>query len=241
MKQHQKEVFSRKTIILAILGLIVLSVITWLPDRSNRTNNVAREPVSAISNPASLSVIVNKKHPLHPRMYTPHDLIVPNLALRDNITDGEKQVVAAVAPQLQLLSEAAQKDGLALDVESAYRSYEFQDKLYNTYVGSQGQTTADRYSAKPGYSEHQTGLAVDVGNAKDSGCNVKACFADTVEAAWLAKNAHVYGFIIRYPKGKDSITGYAYEPWHLRYVGTSLARNIYRLNSVTLEEYFNIK
>ena len=117
-------------------------------------------------------------------------------------------------------------------MSSAFRSYDYQNTLYNNYVSWYGKEQADTFSARAGYSEHQTGLAIDVNTIDDS-------FAYTPEAVWLAQHAHEYGFIIRYPKGKESITGYQYEPWHIRYLGIETATAVYN-SGLTLEEYLGI-
>ena len=117
-------------------------------------------------------------------------------------------------------------------MSSAFRSYDYQNTLYNNYVSWYGKEQADTFSARAGYSEHQTGLAIDVNTIDDS-------FAYTPEAVWLAHPAHEYGFIIRYPKGKESITGYQYEPWHIRYLGIETATAVYN-SGLTLEEYLGI-
>ena len=130
------------------------------------------------------------------------------------------------------MQTAAYKDGISLWVCSGYRSYYDQKYLYDMYCNRDGKAAADKYSARPGYSDHQTGMAIDVNNASDS-------FGGTREAKWLANNCAKYGFIIRYPKGKEAYTGYQYEPWHIRYVGTPLAQNITN-SGLSLEEYFGI-
>lgn len=122
--------------------------------------------------------------------------------------------------------------GLSLRLVSGYRSYNTQYNLYNNYVKINGQAKADTFSARPGHSEHQTGLAFDVGSTKGS-------FANTYESKWLAENCHLYGFIIRYPKGKTNITGYIYEPWHVRYLGVENATKV-KNSGLTLEEYLGI-
>lgn len=134
--------------------------------------------------------------------------------------------------QFDVLSSAAAKEGLNIWLASGFRSYDSQDQIYNNYVDNYGAATADTFSARPGYSEHQTGLAIDVNSIDDS-------FAGTPEAVWLENHAHEYGFIIRYPKGKENITGYKYEPWHIRYLGVETATAVYK-SGLTLEEYFGI-
>lgn len=134
--------------------------------------------------------------------------------------------------QFNALSAAAAQEGLNIWLASGYRSYDYQSRIYNNYSSMYGSETADTFSARPGYSEHQTGLAIDVNSIDDS-------FANTPEAEWLAAHAHEYGFIIRYPKGKENITGYKYEPWHIRYLGVETATAVYN-SGKTLEEYLGI-
>lgn len=122
--------------------------------------------------------------------------------------------------------------GLNLYINSAFRSYSYQQNLYNRYVVRDGKKTADTYSARPGHSEHQTGLSLDLNTVTQS-------FAKTAEGRWVAAHCHEYGFIIRYPKGKSDITGYCYEPWHLRYVGVEKATEITN-SGMCLEEYYGI-
>jgi len=133
---------------------------------------------------------------------------------------------------------AAKEDGIHLAGVSGYRSHSVQKALFQRYVERDGEEAARRYSAEPGHSEHETGLAMDVSGI-DGKCAAEDCFADTKEAEWLDRHAHEFGFIIRYPKGKESVTGYQYEPWHLRYVGKELAKEIAE-QGITLEEYFGL-
>ena len=134
---------------------------------------------------------------------------------------------------------AAKSQGVYLSILSSYRSYSYQATLYNNYVARDGQAAADRYSARPGHSEHQTGLAFDFGGTNQYH-NFKSTFADTKEGKWLAGNAHKYGFFLRYPKGKESITGYMFEPWHFRYVGSGESPLI-KASGKTLEEYLGVR
>lgn len=130
------------------------------------------------------------------------------------------------------LVAAAAEDGLNIFVVSGYRSFETQRNIYNRYCDRDGQERADTYSARPGFSEHQTGLAIDVNSVSFS-------FANTAEGQWIASNSYKYGFIVRYMQGKEDITGYAYEPWHIRYVGVAMAQAIYD-SGLCLEEYLGI-
>jgi len=133
---------------------------------------------------------------------------------------------------LTLLQQEASNNGYSIPLLSSFRSYSYQKTLYNNYVLRDGEEMANTYSAKPGQSEHQTGLAFDVGKLDDN-------YGKTQEGIWLKENAHHFGFIIRYLEGKEHITGYQYEPWHIRYVGKVVAKEIYEKN-ITLEEYLNL-
>lgn len=134
----------------------------------------------------------------------------------------------------QIMKNAASKEGITLTIISGYRSYQRQNELYHNYVSKDGKQAADTYSARPGHSEHQTGLAFDLNSLNTS-------FARTKEGKWLTANAAQYGFILRYPEGKTNETGYIYEPWHFRYVGVELAAKLYNQGDwITLEDYFGI-
>lgn len=134
--------------------------------------------------------------------------------------------------QFYKMTSDASKQGLYIYFASGFRSYEYQSQIYNNYVARDGQAVADTYSARPGHSEHQSGLAIDVNQIDNT-------FDNTPEAKWLADHCHEYGFILRYPQGKEDITGYQYESWHVRYVGTDLSYAI-RNSGLTMEEYFGI-
>ncbi len=132
------------------------------------------------------------------------------------------------------MKDAAKNANINLNIRSGFRSYNTQVSLYNNYVKRDGKTAADTYSARAGHSEHQTGLAADINSLEQS-------FINTKEGKWLNENCYKYGFIIRYPKGKEDITGYIYEPWHIRYVGIDIASKLYNNgNWITLEEYLGI-
>lgn len=144
---------------------------------------------------------------------------------------------AEAGQALSNMIQAAKAEGLSIRPLSAYRSYTTQVSVYNNEVRTYGQATADTQSARPGTSEHQTGLAVDVGGG---GCGIEDCFGETAEGKWVAANAYKYGFIIRYTPDKVGITGYRYEPWHIRYIGTGLAAEMHNTNIKTLEEFFGL-
>ena len=170
-------------------------------------------------------IVVNKTYSL-PSNFAPNNLVTIN---------GYIKVVDYVKNAFNELKSDASSIGLNIYASSGYRSYSDQKYIYNNYVKMDGQEKADTYSARAGYSEHQTGLAIDVNT-------IDMTFDNTEESIWLKENCYRYGFIIRYPKNKDSITGYMYEPWHIRYVGKELAKKLYDDGQwITLEEYYGIE
>ena len=165
-------------------------------------------------------LVANKKYPL-PQDFNP----------------GENKEARAAFEQM---ATDAKELGFDLVAFSGFRSYEYQATLYNNYVNRDGKDEADRYSARPGHSEHQTGLAFDIGENSQQGLWLTAEFGETPAGKWLADNAHKYGFILRYPEGKEEITGFMYESWHFRYVGIEKATDI-KKTGLTLEEYLGIE
>ena len=173
-------------------------------------------------------IIVNKTYSL-PSNYQPKDPYVTVSGERCNDCINKDAMEA-----FRLMKSDAQSIGLNIYISSGYRSYSYQDRIYHNYVSVSGKEGADTYSARPGHSEHQTGTCFDLNSIDDS-------FAATAEGKWVNDHAYLYGFIIRYPKGKETITGYQYESWHLRYVGKDLAGKLYHDgNWETLEEYYGI-
>ena len=186
----------------------------------------------------SLLVVANKVHPL-PDGYEPADLVQPNVA-----ASAYWLVREEAARALEEMFAAADNDGVHLVLGSAYRSASYQATLWNGYANQYGTERADRISSRPGYSDHQTGLAVDIvmGDGSYNGYNFNQAFEDTDQGNWLRVHAHEYGWIMRYPKGKEEITGYAYEPWHFRYIGVDYATAIYNVDEFeSFEEYFNVE
>jgi zinc D-Ala-D-Ala carboxypeptidase len=239
---NRKRRFSLLLIVLVIAGLGL-----WLGlGRSGSSNKgtVATKSSTfdkkrfSLTDPTSLWVVANKQHPLQPKTYAPSDLSVPKVPLR--VPGNETmQLRAASAEALQTMFTAAKTSSINLMLSSGYRSYEYQVSLYNGYVQSQGQAAADIQSARPGYSEHQTGLAADVEPVSKK-CELDVCFKDTPEGVWVAANAYKYGFIIRYPADKTAVTGYEFEPWHIRYIGVALAGEMHAAHVATLEEFFGV-
>jgi D-alanyl-D-alanine carboxypeptidase len=255
-----------KKILVSLLIIIVVSVITaiWIKSKTvlspvipktnqlslnkeNGSNKVVAEqktiekPVvitppkfnkSLYSTTDSTSIwtVTNKQHPLVPINYVPIDLVnsVGATISTKGLTDFEAMNNAALAA------------GVNFTIVSSYRSYDTQNYLYNNYVATYGQTASDTFSARPGYSEHQTGLALDFGSSTGAVCNLDDCFGSTTEGAWLAQHAYEYGFLLRYPSDKQQITGYKSEPWHFRYIGKDLALEMKNNLIFTLEEFFGI-
>ncbi|MBI2865594.1 MAG: M15 family metallopeptidase [Chloroflexi bacterium] len=174
---------------------------------------------------------VNKQNAL-PSSYVPEDL-VPLTSVRT--TTANQRLRRLVAPVLDQLLTAAKAAGHDLVVSSAFRSYAEQESVHAYWESTLGKVQADRQSALAGHSEHQLGTVVDLTSAS-VGFQLEESFGDKPEGRWLRENAHRFGFVISYPAGKEAVTGYAYEPWHIRYVGVEQATAIYQ-KGITLEEY----
>ena len=180
---------------------------------------------SVESSPESLRCLVNKMRPFAQKDWAPSDLV-----------DFEGQQLRAEAAQAaRTMMDAAKAEGVTLTVSSAYRSYAVQQQTYQHWVSVNGQKVADQLSARPGYSEHQTGLAIDFSSPE--GCRLEECYEDTRAGRGLAKNAQNYGFILRFPKGQQAVTGYLFEPWHYRYLGKDLTARYVASGANTLEEF----
>lgn len=192
--------------------------------------------LKTLAQPENISVLVNKQYSL-PANFQPKDLVYPNVKFIFPEKVEKRMMRSEAAKALEIMFNDALKQNLHLAGVSAYRSYQTQQSLFNNYVQKDGMEKAKTYSALPGTSEHETGLAIDV-STEDGRCAAQNCFGDTPEAKWLAEHSYEYGFIIRYPQGKESITGYQYEPWHIRYVGVNVATELFKKH-MALEEYYN--
>ncbi|MDQ0663533.1 D-alanyl-D-alanine carboxypeptidase [Arthrobacter ulcerisalmonis] len=192
----------------------------------------------SLDDPASQWVIVNKHRPLNPADYVPADLAQPAVAIS---AAGEAALLnSTTAAAAEAMFAAAAADGVAMVLASGYRSYGTQVTTYNGYVAARGQADADTASARPGHSEHQTGWAFDIADGGGA-CSFQPCFADQPAASWAKANGHRFGFVVRYPWMLHPITGYYYEPWHLRYVGVEAATDMVNRGIGTLEEYFGLE
>lgn len=189
-----------------------------------------------IKDPDDLLVIVNKSRNL-PSDWVPKDLVAPNVAFAFKEDSPRRYMRAEAARALEELFNQARKDNIRILATSGYRSFATQKRIFESNAKRYGEAVANQSSAYPGQSEHQTGLAMDVTSASVN-YKLEESFGQTAEGKWLKENAANFGFIIRYPKGKENITKYNYEPWHIRYVGKETAKAISDKN-ITLEEYFN--
>ena len=174
-------------------------------------------------------MLVNKDNSLH-ETYIPDNLVNTNSEYKDGILLEEKTYL-----QFKKMQDDARKFGYNIDIMSGYRDYRYQEKIYNNLLKEKGFNYAFRSIAKPGCSEHQTGLALDFCVYKDNKCYIEHEIEEMLETKWVHQNCYKYGFILRYPFNKEEITKYNYEPWHLRYVGDK-ANYLYS-NNLTLDEY----
>lgn len=186
-----------------------------------------------IDDPNSLQVVVNKLRPLNPIDWAPDDLRVPGAP-----NDGATTLRDAAATAYEQMFAAAQADGVWFTMISGYRSYSRQVTLFDQYTARDGLAAALTYSARPGFSEHQTGLTADFDDG--AGCMLDYCFGETAAGQWLRGNAYRFGYILRYDLGEEPVVGYMYEPWHFRYVGPEVAGEMHAQGIVNLEDYYGL-
>lgn len=199
------------------------------------SSEAARTPGGSgirVPDPTSITAVVNKRRGLAA------DYVPPGLVTPSGIPGGYPVRSELIEP-LEQMRAAMAAEGITLRISSAYRPYSSQERIYNGFVAREGVAGADTHSARPGNSEHQTGLAVDFDDG--TGCNLSACFGGKPGGIWLAANSWKYGFILRYGDGWHPIVGYSYEPWHYRYVGVDVATDMHERGIRTLEEYFGLE
>lgn len=237
---HRQLVVRRTVVAAAAIALVLAAVLaaraldgdeeaaqqrtTGSTTTSGAVSTTAPGDVTVVVDPLSLAVLVNKHWRLPPG-WEPPDLVEPDVAFTFSGDHAKRLLREPAARALESLFAAAASAGTPVAAVSGYRSEQTQADLYGLAVQQRGEAGADVQHARPGHSEHQTGLAMDVTSA-DGTCAVEDCFGATPAAAWLAAHAAEHGFVVRYPVGKEAITGYAYEPWHLRFVGVELARRL---------------
>ncbi len=224
-----------------ILALIIMTMTCSMTACDEETENIKAEETFQTSITQMETAVEVQAQPVDTQ-YSGADNGVTSLTYIDGIlianktyalpSDYNPGVDPVAMSAFEEMQKAAYAEGCNIYISSGFRSYSRQDEIYNRYVSRDGKDAADTYSARPGHSEHQTGLAFDL-NTIDSS------FADTPEGKWVAENCHKYGFIVRYAKDKEHITGYMYEPWHIRYLGTEIATAVYE-SGLCLEEYLGI-
>lgn len=198
------------------------------PASTTQATNSFDKTQYSTTDPSSPWVVVNKQHPLDPISYAPSDLT--------SVGDGQYMRAEAATALTKMLGDA-KAAGYTVTAASGYRSYSTQVTTYNSEVKAYGQATADSESARPGYSEHQTGWAVDLAS---DGCSITDCFGTTPGGKWVTANAYQYGFILRYTQANAGVTGYRAEAWHFRYVGTALSEELHKEGIITLEQFFGV-
>lgn len=191
----------------------------------------ARE--KAISDPASISVVINKQRPFDPVDWAPDGLVTPDVP-----NSGGQLMREVAATAIENMYDDAAEAGAPFFIISAYRSYGTQVQTFASFVQRDGVEAAETYSARPGHSEHQTGLVADLDDG--NGCRLESCFGETAAGTWVRDNAYKYGFIMRYNIDQEPIVGYIYEPWHYRYVGTEIAGEMHEQGIQNLEDYFDL-
>ena len=248
-QEYRNMKFYKKIALLIVLGVIAgFSYLGYqgLFRHDDHLNTSDHNPLSSskqkqnsievVGNPESIAVLVNKQN-LLPDHYEPADLVYPDVRFIFKEKIEKRQMRTEAAKALERMFSVAEREGIYLAGVSAYRSQIRQESLYQAYLKQDGEAAASHYSAHPGSSEHQTGLSIDVSSSTGK-CAAQDCFKDTPEAKWIERNSYKYGYIVRYPEGKQQITGYKYEPWHIRFVGKELASKVYK-KGITLEEYYN--
>ncbi len=219
----------------ALVGKSVSRVVLVGGESSVRRLAGRLEACRSISDPSSTWVLVNKRNGLSPRGYVPSDLRVPAME-----HSGGHQLRAEAAKALAAMAAASVDSGSGrIGIDTAFRSYATQDALYDSRVASRGRAWADTWYLRPGYSEHQTGLTVDLLPIGRSNCTINDCIDETPQGVWLARNAWRHGFILRYERGSTSTTGVGFEPWHFRYVGKPLAKAYHDGGWHTLEAFLD--
>ena len=219
---------SKLLALIIVLFICFTGVISWKLENKSEGSTLSNL-VKRVEDTSNDLIIVNKQNFLE-NDYVPENLVRPNIPFLEDCTEEEMQLQKHAAKALERLVNAAKDYNITFIGSSGYRSYQTHVEVYNSYCKKKGKSYTLQYVASPGSSEHQTGLAIDITNSS-------RCFdKNSKDAKCLADNAYKYGFILRYLEGKIDITGYNYEPWHIRYVGKKVAKEIYN-NSETLEEY----
>ena len=231
--------------------LVTVSVLILFPFVNNLSGAVAAPPDQgqratfdknqfSVDIASSPWVVVNKRRPLNPITYAPANLVIPRFDDAAGLNPQAAQLAKPAGKAIKRMATAMYQAGAGkLLLSSGYRSYKTQVAVHSTDVAKYGLTVGENLAARPGYSEHQTGLAADLA-AVGQPCRIYECFSTTKAGKWLAANSWRYGWVLRYPRGASSITGYQFEPWHFRYVGVDLAADMHAAGFITLERYFHL-
>lgn len=220
-----------KSKIITVSVVAILAISTFIESKTLNNNTEIKNNKNIEQRKENDNLIlVNKQNPISSK-YKPKNMVKPNIPFIDDSTEEEKYLQEEAAKAIEELFANAKEEGIEFLGSSAYRSYESQKKTFKKNVNIRGLKEAKKYAVQPGKSEHQTGLSIDVTNPE------RWFHKTTKEAIWLADNAHEFGFILRFLEGKEDITGYNFEPWHIRYVGKEVAKEIHD-KEITLEEYF---
>lgn len=193
----------------------------------------APAPSFDIDNPSSITVVVNKQRQINPAGWAPDDLVAPNVP-----NSGGQPLRAEAAAALEQMYAESVAARVPFAILSAFRGYDMQQQLFNSYAAQDGVAAAETYSARPGFSEHQTGLVADISECL--GCGLSYEFGTMPQGVWARENAWRFGFILRYQDGQQPVVGYVYEPWHFRYVGPEVAADMHAKGIVNLEDYFGL-
>jgi zinc D-Ala-D-Ala carboxypeptidase len=217
----------------AVLAPRVRRVVLIGGERSLRSLAERLMPCRSTTDPASAWVLANKQNPLRSRTFEPSRLLAPRI----RHANGARLHPAAASALATMLSAATRAGAGSMAIDSGYRSYATQGALYRRRVAERGRAWTERWYARPGHSEHQTGFAVDLAPVGAPNCSINDCIDTTPQGIWLARNSWRFGFVLRYPQGKTPITGMGYEPWHFRYVGPELAAAYHAGGWTSLEEF----
>jgi len=237
---------SRGALVSAIVGVALLfpapssfaQILSSTPIKA-ATPTISPSPFAADA--SSLTVVVNKRRPLNPVTYVPANLVKPVFDTGAASNPFGLSLAKPAAKAVKEMANAMKSAGAGtLILESTYRSYTDQVDIHSKDVAKFGLVQGENLAARPGYSEHQTGLAADLGAVGFDSCRIRVCFARTAPGMWLAANSWKYGFILRYPDGMTAITGYQFEPWHYRYVGVELSTAMHDAGFKTLERYLKV-
>lgn len=209
----------------------------WAIKKSQLNQIQVTNGIKYIQNPNNIAVLVNKEFSL-PVNYRAKDLIKPDVKFSFDEKNEKQLMRKEAAEALHNMFESAKKEGVEITAVSGFRSYQRQKQVFTAEVAASGAEHAQQAVAEPGKSEHQTGLTMDISSAENQ-FQLNEDFEKTAAGKWLAKNSAEYGFILRYPKGKEKATGYMFEPWHFRYVGVDIAKDINK-RGLTLEEYVQL-